>query len=199
MINTSLIKKKFISNGFQLLKDCLIKERIDLLKDTCEKLLEEKNHQDNSKHDINLGNDRRFLCHQHEKYPELSHFLLGEDIDAGGEITKYNQSASDLDLDKEWRAISLTNMKQFAEMLNANTGIVFEVSRQVENMIVSKINTNLVSAQEELIDARKDGLDYLSDDMKGESSIIEPPFIVAIKEILERVSKREINLLSKKI
>ena len=80
MINTSLIKKKFISNGFQLLKDCLIKERIDLLKDTCEKLLEEKNHQDNSKHDINLGNDRRFLCHQHEKYPELSHFLLGEDI-----------------------------------------------------------------------------------------------------------------------
>ena len=114
-------------------------------------------------------------------------------------MAKYNQSASDLDLDKEWRAISLTNMKQFAEMLNANTGIVFEVSRQVENMIVSKINTNLVTAQEELQDARKDGLDYLSDDMKGETSIIEPPFIVAIKEILERVSKREINLLSKKI
>ena len=115
------------------------------------------------------------------------------------EVTKYNQSASDLDLDKEWRAISLTNMKQFADMLNANTGIVFEVSRQVENMIVSKINTNLVTAQEELQDAKKDGLDYLSDDMKGETSIIEPPFIVAIKEILERVSKKEINLLSKKI
>ena len=48
-------------------------------------------------------------------------------------------------------------------------------------------------------DAKKDGLDYLSDDMKGETSIIEPPFIVAIKEILERVSKKEINLLSKKI
>ena len=113
-------------------------------------------------------------------------------------IDDNTQKTSDLDLDKEWRAISLTNIKQFAEMLNANTGIVFEVSRQVENMIVSKINTNLVTAQEELIDAKKDGLDYLSDDMKGESSIIEPPFIVAIKEILERVSKREINLLSKK-
>ena len=98
--------------------------------------------------------------------------FIREDIDVGGEVTKYNQSANDLDLDKEWRAISLTNMKQFAEMLNANTGIVFEVSRQVENMIVSKINTNLVTAQEELQDAKKDGLDYLSDDMKGETSIM---------------------------
>ena len=123
--------------------------------------------------------------------------LIGEDIDVGGEVVSSNQSVHSLDINKDWRAINLKNMKLFAETLRDTTGIVFEVSRQVENMIVNKINTNLVSSQEELLDAQKDGLDHLADDIKGESSIIEPPFIVAIKEILERVSKNEINLLSR--
>ncbi len=123
--------------------------------------------------------------------------LLGEDIDVGGKVVKFTETVNSLNIDEDWRAINLTNIKSFSELLNEKTGIVFEVTRQIENMIISKINTNLVTSQENLQDAKKDGIDYLSEDMKGESSIIEPPFIVAIKEILERISKKEINILSK--
>ena len=56
------------------------------------------------------------------------------------------------------------------------------------------MNTELVNSQADALEAKKQGVDLDSTDIKSESSRIEPPFVVALKEILERISKNEIPI-----
>ena len=122
--------------------------------------------------------------------------LLGENIEAGRKIIDSQTSVNDLDLDKQFRIIDLKNVKHFQDILKETLGITFELNRKSESGVSAKVNTELVNSQADALDAKKMGLDLDSNEIKSESSRIEPPFIVALKEILERISKKEIPIRS---
>ena len=124
--------------------------------------------------------------------------LLGEDIEMGGEQVNYDQSINTLVIEKEWRALNLNNIKKFSELLKKNAEIIFEVTRKVENTILSKINMELVESQEKLQEEKKQGLDPFDKDLKGETSLMEPCFIVALREIMQKASTNEIKITSKR-
>ena len=116
----------------------------------------------------------------------------------GGQQVNYDQSINSLVIEKEWRALNLNNIKKFAELLKKNAEIIFEVTRKVENTILSKINMELVESQEKLQEEKKQGLDPFDKDLKGETSLMEPCFIVALREIMQKASTNEIKITSKR-
>ena len=124
--------------------------------------------------------------------------LIGEDIEVGGKLIKYNESINNLSIDDEWRAVNLNNIKEFSKLLKNNAEIIFDVNEKVENTILSKINMELVESQEKLQDEKKQGLDPFDKELRGESSLMEPCFIVALREIMHKASTKEIIITSKK-
>ena len=124
--------------------------------------------------------------------------LIGEDIEMGGETIGYDQNINSLEIEKEWRALNLNNIKKFSELLKKNAEIIFEVNRKVENTILSKINMELVESQEKLQEEKKQGLDPFDKELRGETSLMEPCFIVALREIMLKASTNEIQITSKR-
>jgi len=124
--------------------------------------------------------------------------LIGEDIEMGGETIGYDKNINSLEIDKEWRALNLNNIKKFSELLKKNAEIIFEVNRKVENTILSKINMELVESQEKLQEEKKQGLDPFDKELRGETSLMEPCFIVALREIMLKASTNEIQITSKR-
>ena len=124
--------------------------------------------------------------------------LIGEDIEMGGETIGYDKNINSLEIEKEWRALNLNNIKKFSELLKKNAEIIFEVNRKVENTILSKINMELVESQEKLQEEKKQGLDPFDKELRGETSLMEPCFIVALREIMLKASTNEIQITSKR-
>ena len=122
--------------------------------------------------------------------------LLGEDVEVERNVVDSQTSVNDLDIEKQLRIIDLKNFKQFHEVLKDSLGITFELNRKSESGISAKVNTELVNSQADALEAKKQGVDLDSTDIKSESSRIEPPFVVALKEILERISRNEIPIRS---
>jgi hypothetical protein len=122
--------------------------------------------------------------------------LLGENVEVGREVIDSQTSVNDLDLEKQLRIIDLKNVKRFQEVLRESLGISFELDRKSESGISAKVNTELVNSQADALEAKKKGIDIDTQEIKSESSRIEPPFIVALKEILERISRKEIPIRS---
>ena len=73
-----------------------------------------------------------------------------------------------------------------------------DISRQLENKIVGTINGELVDAQELLLESKKSGIDPFAEEYRGESTSIEPPFIVGLRDLLERIVNKEVNVISKR-
>tara|TARA_Y100001970_G_C14247477_1_gene869355 strand:- start:805 stop:4269 length:3465 start_codon:yes stop_codon:yes gene_type:complete len=122
--------------------------------------------------------------------------LLGEDVEVGRDVVNSQSSVNDLDLEKQLRIIDLKNVKYFQSLLKETMGISFDMNRKNESGVSAKVNTELVNSQADALEAKKEGVDIDSTEIMSESSRIEPPFIVALKEILERISRKEINIKS---
>ena len=122
--------------------------------------------------------------------------LLGEDVEVGRNVVTYKTPVNDLDLEKQLRIIDLNNIKKFADILKESMGIIFDLSRKDESAIAAKINTTLVDSQHEALKAKENGVPIYDQEIMAESSRIEPPFIVALKEILERISQNKIRIQS---
>ena len=124
--------------------------------------------------------------------------ILGEEIDCGGNTVKATSSIEELNIDEEWRILNLNNVRVFADKLKNNAGYVMDITRQLENKIVGNINGELVDTQERLLQSKKDGFDPFSEEYRGESTYVEPPFIVALRDLLERIVNKEVNVTSKR-
>ena len=94
--------------------------------------------------------------------------------------------------------MNLNNVKVFAEKLKNNAGYAMDITRQLENKIVGNINGELVDTQERLLKSKNDGFDPFSEEYRGESTYVEPPFIVALRDLLERIVKKEVIVTSKR-
>ena len=93
---------------------------------------------------------------------------------------------------------TLNNVRIFADKLKNNAGYVMDITRQLENKIVGNINGELVDTQERLLRSKKDGFDPFSEEYRGESTYVEPPFIVALRDLLERIVNKEVKVTSKR-
>ena len=121
---------------------------------------------------------------------------MGEDVEVERTVIDSQTSVNNLDIEKQLRIIDLKNFKKFHDVLRDSLGISVELNRKNESGISAKVNTELVNSQADALEAKKQGVDLDSTEVKAESSRIEPPFIVALKEILERISRNEIPIRS---
>ena len=104
----------------------------------------------------------------------------------GGEII----ACADVDIKKAMSLASNENVKPFEdwkELLKLP---------EVEIVVVATMHDSLAKITLAALEAKKQGVDLDSTEVKAESSRIEPPFIVALKEILERISRNEIPIRS---
>lgn len=71
----------FRRQGYLVFENALSPEDLQMLRGTCDTLLEEPAHDGGGNvHKIGLGNARRFLRHRHAEFPSLEDFLLGPKI-----------------------------------------------------------------------------------------------------------------------
>ena len=154
---------------------------------------------DNPKHEVSHGLLVEEMGITNLDLSKQSHILLlGEDIESNGKSVSSNSSIDTLNLEEEWRILNLKNIKEFADKLKSNAGYVIDITRQLENKIVGTINGELVDAQEELLASKKSGIDPFAEEFRGESTSIEPPFIVGLRDLLERIVDNEIKVISKR-
>jgi hypothetical protein len=154
---------------------------------------------ENPKHEVSHGLLVEEIGTTNLDLSKQSHTLiLGEEIDCGGNTVKATSSIEELNIDEEWRILNLNNVRVFADKLKNNAGYVMDITRQLENKIVGNINGELVDTQERLLQSKKDGFDPFSEEYRGESTYVEPPFIVALRDLLERIVNKEVNVTSKR-
>ena len=81
-IRGKAMSESFDRQGYLVFADALSDGDLGMLRDVCDKLLEEPA-QDGGEglHNIGLGNARRFLRHRHADFPELDEFVTSETID----------------------------------------------------------------------------------------------------------------------
>ena len=86
-----------------------------------------------------------------------------------------------------------------AEIYQGNT---YEILQEIHSQNpISKITTKATFRpvyQEKLQEEKKQGLDPFDKDLKGETSLMEPCFIVALREIMQKASTKEIKITSKR-
>lgn len=69
---------QFRRDGYVVVPNALDAAELALLRGTCATLLDEPvDDGGDGRHKIGLGQDRRFLSHRHEEFPELAEFVLG--------------------------------------------------------------------------------------------------------------------------
>ena len=154
---------------------------------------------ENPKHEVSHGLLVEEIGTTNLDISKQSHtLLLGEEIDCDGQKIDASSSIEELDIEKEWRVMNLNNVKVFAEKLKNNAGYAMDITRQLENKIVGNINGELVDTQERLLKSKNDGFDPFSEEYRGESTYVEPPFIVALRDLLERIVKKEVIVTSKR-
>ena len=154
---------------------------------------------ENPKHEVSHGLLVEEIGTTNLDLSKQSHTLvLGEEIDCGGKTVKATSSIEELNIDEEWRILNLNNVRIFADKLKNNAGYVMDITRQLENKIVGNINGELVDTQERLLRSKKDGFDPFSEEYRGESTYVEPPFIVALRDLLERIVNKEVKVTSKR-
>ena len=66
--------------------------------------------------------------------------------------------------------------------------------KNIENKICSSILNKLLESQEDNIKLLDEGIDINTEELRGESTTTEPPFIVGIRDILTRINNSEINV-----
>jgi hypothetical protein len=76
------MSESFDHQGYRVFADALSDGDLGMLRDVCDKLLEEPA-QDGGEglHNIGRGDARRFLRHRHADFPELDEFVTSERID----------------------------------------------------------------------------------------------------------------------
>ena len=71
---------KFRKNGYATFENALSADDLSMLRGVCDTLVAEplEDVRGTGKHDINIGEARRFLAHRHGDFPDLERFVLGE-------------------------------------------------------------------------------------------------------------------------
>ena len=119
---------------------------------------------------------------------------LGENILVDGQEVSSTDFVENLNPNKKWRIKNITNIKAFCDLLRDNNNILLNLETSTEKNILASIEAKLIEAQEANLQYIKDGIDPNSEDLRGESTTTEPPFIVGIRNILSRINNSEIDV-----
>jgi hypothetical protein len=121
--------------------------------------------------------------------------VLGEDVLVGK--TKIG-IVSGLDPDKQWRVKDISQLKNFLKYLQAYSKIPVKLTKKFEGDLEGKINAELKNGQSRALDLKKNMQSVEGDDSLAEiqktSSIIEPVFIQALKQVINEVTSGKLKI-----
>ena len=121
--------------------------------------------------------------------------ILGEEILSGKSKVKI---VSELNPDNEWRIKDLSELKTFLKYLQAYSKIPIKLTKKFEDDLEGKINAELRNGQARAIDHKNNQQSIEGDESLAElqktTSIIEPIFILGLKEIIQNITSGKIKL-----
>ena len=121
--------------------------------------------------------------------------VLGEDVLVGK--TKIG-IVSGLDPDKQWRVKDISQIKNFLKYLQAYSKIPVKLTKKFEGDLEGKINAELKNGQSRALDLKRNMQSVEGDDSLAEiqktSSIIEPVFIQALKQVINEVTSGKLKI-----
>jgi hypothetical protein len=121
--------------------------------------------------------------------------VLGEDVLVGK--TKIG-IVSGLDPDKQWRVKDISQLKNFLKYLQAYSKIPVKLTKKFEGDLEGKINAELKNGQSRALDLKRNMQSVEGDDSLAEiqktSSIIEPVFIQALKQVINEVTSGKLKI-----
>ena len=71
---------------------------------------------------------------------------------------------------------------------------MLDIDSKVEKKLMETVTGNLIDARDDYLAYQKDDIDPNSEELRGESTTTEPPFIVGLREILLRINDKKINV-----
>ena len=105
---------------------------------------------------------------------------------------------SELNPDNEWRIKDLSELKTFLKYLQAYSKIPIKLTKKFEDDLEGKINAELRNGQARAIDHKNNQQSIEGDESLAElqktTSIIEPIFILGLKEIIQNITSGKIKL-----
>ena len=121
--------------------------------------------------------------------------VLGEDVLVGK--TKIG-IVSGLDPEKQWRVKDISQLKNFLKYLQAYSKIPVKLTKKFEGDLEGKINAELKNGQSRALDIKRNMQSVEGDDSLAEiqktSSIIEPVFIQALKQVINEVTSGKLKI-----
>ena len=127
---------------------------------------------------------------------ERSHeTILGEDVLI--DKSKYG-IVSDLDPEKQWRVKDISQLKTFLKYLQAYSKIPVKLTKKFEGDIEGRLNAELKNGQTRALEAMRsqqsvEGEDSMQEIQKT-SSILEPVFIQALKQVINEITAGKLKL-----
>ncbi len=105
---------------------------------------------------------------------------------------------SDLDPDKQWRLKDISQLRTFLKYLQAYSRIPLKLTKKLEGDIEGRINAELKNGQARALELKRDMQSVEGDESLAEiqktSSIIEPVFILGLKQVINEVTSGKLKI-----
>jgi hypothetical protein len=114
--------------------------------------------------------------------------ILGEEVRSGDSLLRYDSVTRELGIAGEWQVLDLNELKAFVASLehHSRTIMAVQLDAGAERAILNAVKAQLVTDRETLEKLSADG--KLKDGhVQSESTVIEPPFIVGLRELVDLV------------
>jgi hypothetical protein len=112
--------------------------------------------------------------------------ILGEQVQMGGALLPADAVARGLDPNAEWEAAGIGEISAFLASVNRHSGMLIQLAEGSERRITNAINNRLKQARSDLQKLVVAG-ETDDDPRSNESTVVEPPFIVAVRELVAMV------------
>ncbi len=144
---------------------------------------------ENPKHEVSHGLliDPRGVADLDIEHPNFD-TPLGENVLVGSKEIVSTVSVNELDPGEKWKVNNLKNIREFCNLLRVNNNILVEIDSTEFKNITDAVTGNLIDAQADFKDYKKLNIDPNSQELRGESTTTEPPFIVGLREIILRIN-----------
>ena len=113
---------------------------------------------------------------------------LGENVLVGSSEVESTLSVNELNPSEKWKVNDLKNVKEFCNLLRAKNNILVDIDPTEFKNVTDSVTGNLIDAQAEFKDYQTLDIDPNSQELRGESTTTEPPFVVGLREIILRIN-----------
>lgn len=181
----SMVYRSLFGNGA---RRAYLESTFDVFKDAAPGLIAGSKavFSDRPKHEVAYGLlvERRGAQELATEGYRVAKTILGEAVRVGDKQLPFDATNGDLTIAPEWQGVNLDQLKAFLESVNRHSDIRVELTADTERRILAIVNGQLKDDLARLREIAPNGHEN-DDRYQTETTEIEPPFIVAVRALIE--------------